>query len=148
MDKLYFCIGIWKDVVEIIYYIALTGGVFIAWRNLRAMVKAQRTLRSPELYVYCPTGTDPINGLVIINKGNVIATNIIIKVSEKRKLSTLLKKLPKCSKKIPLLEKNDEITIFGSGISLNEFSNIKVKVKYNSPYHYKITLKYKNKFIR
>jgi hypothetical protein len=151
MNELFCCIREfvkeWKVFIEVPILIA---GFGVAWGRLNSMVKAQRASCCPQIYVYCPDGADTINGLVIKNESEVIATNITIKVSEKRKLCTLFKKLPKCSEKtIPLLIKGDsEKSIFDNKTNLNNFSSIKVKVKYHSPYYWRKKLVYKNKFNR
>ena len=142
MDDFFCFIEKWKVLIEVLYYLVLIVGVIIAYFQLRANTKAQQALRSPLLYIYCPEGADPINGLVIRNEGNVIATNIIINVSEKINLCSrtirYLRKEKVLSLKntIPLFKdgKKDE-SIFGDSRIFDNVPNITVKITYHSPFH-------------
>lgn len=130
-----------KDKIEVIYFIFLMFGVVIALIQLSANTKAQRALRSPMLYIYCPKGADPINGLMLKNEGNAIATNITVKISEKTnpyyriKLYLCNKRVLSTAKKIEIINRDAEELIVG-----NELYNapvIRVKVIYCSPFHNK-----------
>jgi len=142
MDELLCFIGKWKILIEVISYIVLIVGVIIAYFQLRDNTKAQQALRSPLLYIYCPENADSINGLVIRNGGNVIATNITINVSEKMNLcSRIIRywrkgKVLSLKNTIPLfnIEKKDE-RIFGDSRIFDNVQNIKVKITYHSPFH-------------
>jgi len=128
----------YKDLIEVFYFIILMIGVVIAFVTLRANTEAQRALRSPGLFIFHPTNGDPIETLVIKNSGNIIATDINISVSE-NKLFPRLRLWLKIGKiellQIPLLENEDEASIFIHGSELKKSSNIVVKVTYRSPFH-------------
>ena len=155
MDELFCIIEKWKVLIEVLYYLVLIFGVVIAYIQLRANTIAQQALRSPLLYLHCPKNADPINGLVIKNGGDVIATNINIYVLEKINIFSRIilclrnKKLPSSKKNIPLLENDheEEIFTYDSDLNLNEFTNIRVETTYHSPFHHR-KMKIVNNFNR
>jgi len=142
MDDIICFVDKWKDFTEFIYFLVVIVGVVIAYIQLRANTKAQQALRSPELYIYCPEGGDPINALLIKNEGDVMAIKVTIYVTEKVSLFYRIwkrltnKKVPSSIKKLDLLKKSDEKkSIYENESVATNFSNVKVKITYYSPFH-------------
>jgi hypothetical protein len=86
-------------------------------------------------YIYHPKDADPINGLLIKNVGNVIATNVTIEVSEvkKQKIHWGNEKGLSTKTTFPLIIIDEDVPIINS--KLHNVPEIKVKVIYHSPFN-------------
>lgn len=88
------------------------------------------------LSIYSPSGNDSINGLIIENNTGVVAADIRIRVWERKIISQRLcpRDVLRTQKTIVLLRDTESSSIFEDNcdVNRNDFSKIKVNVKYRS----------------
>lgn len=86
------------------------------------------------LSIYSPVGYDSINGLIIQNNTGGFVTDIRICIRERKKIYQRLfsQDVLRAQKTIVLLKDTESSSIFedNCGINRNDFSKIKVNVKY------------------
>ncbi|ATS01186.1 hypothetical protein PGTDC60_1047 [Porphyromonas gingivalis TDC60] len=108
--------------------------IFGFWKGVVHDRKKRRA--KAYLSIYSPLGNDSINGLIIENNTGVVATDIHIRIWERKKIFQRLfsRDVLQTQKTIVLLRDTESSSIFDDNcdINRNDFSKIKVEVKYRS----------------
>jgi len=123
-----------SPLTEFIQHIFVIFGVFIACIQLHRNTIAHQSEHSPFLVFYVEDMADPINELQIKNVGNLLAENIHIDIYIKQ--NCFFGQIS--SKEVISLDRDKCDSIYkinDSKFNPMEHNEIKVRIKYNSPFH-------------